>query len=299
MTAGSVILAVPTGWELGSEIFVAAYLVHLIRGSPLIVYEMDEWRASLNPASGIVARLLERLFHSRILKSASTVWVISQPLAEKLHHRFGVDAKVLASTVDLGRYAFGRRGGRAHKDEFRVLFTGAIYGAQVGALRNLLRAIQVYPYEAISLCIYTPQSPKELAALGLSGPRLCVQRAVPLEQMPEILCAADALALPFSFDEDQREIVTTSFPSKTAEYLASGVPVLVHAPAYSSIARLARQEGWAEVVDEPSEERLVGALRRLATDNAYRRKLADNALNAAQTRHNLARCRAEFYDSLR
>ncbi len=107
------------------------------------------------------------------------------------------------------------------------------------------------------------------------------------------------LLLPFSFDEQQRTVVSTSLPTKTADYLASGVPVLVHAPPYATITHLASSEGWADVVDEPSIERLATALRRLANDKSLRKRLVENALRIARARYDLATRRAEFIASIK
>ena len=117
--------------------------------------------------------------------------------------------------------------------------------------------------------------------------------------MPDILATADALLLPFSFDDQQQEVVSTSLPSKTAPYLASGVPVLVHAPPYATITRMATSEGWAEVVNEPSIERLADALQRLANDKSLRKRLVENALRIARARYDLTRHRAQFIASIR
>ena len=88
------ILAFPWGGSLGSELFVAAYLAHRASGARLVVYEMDEWRASLGRRSGFGAVLLERLFHGAILRAADAVCVtalegawnaaLEQPVAVEL-----------------------------------------------------------------------------------------------------------------------------------------------------------------------------------------------------------------------
>ena len=102
---GSALLAVPWGGELGSELFTAAYLAHRTTRRPLLVYEMDEWRASLGTASGRVASALERMVHGRLLRAAATVWTMTEPMAQELASRFGVEARVLPHCVDLARYA--------------------------------------------------------------------------------------------------------------------------------------------------------------------------------------------------
>jgi glycosyltransferase involved in cell wall biosynthesis len=128
---------------------------------------------------------------------------------------------------------------------------------------------------------------------------LRVERSVAPEKLPDVLATADALLLPFSFEEQQRAVVSTSLPSKVADYLASGVPVLVHAPPYATITSLATNEGWAEVVDEPSIARLAAALQHLATNKSLRKRYAENALRIARARYDLATRRAEFIASIR
>jgi glycosyltransferase involved in cell wall biosynthesis len=294
------ILATPYGGRFGSELFVGAYLAHRLSGAPLVIYEMDEWRASLVGAlNERIPLMLEKFFHRRIARAARTVWVISDQMAEEFCARFSIKAKVLPGCVEVDKFARGRHGGRTHRDEFRLLYTGSISTPQAGAIRNVLRMIQSDPDDRTSLVIYSSQSVDELARQGISGPKLRIERSVAPEKVPDILATADALLLPFSFDEQQRAVVSTSLPAKSAGYLASGVPVLVHAPPYATITRLARSEGWAEVVDEPSIERLASALRRLANDKSLRRRLVENALRIARARYDLATRRAEFIASIR
>ena len=239
-----------------------------------------------------------RTFHRPILRAARSVWSISPSLAEEFRQRFGVESRVMAHCVDVSAYSRGRHGERARAEDFRLLYTGTIYGAQAGALRNTLRAIQTDQDRRMELWVYTNERAEALAAFGIHGPGLYVQRQVPVEAMPELLGTADALVLPLSFDDDQRAIVETALPTKTADYLASGVPLLVHAPPYASISRLARAEGWGLVVDDPDPQCLYSSLRRLGDDAALRRDLVDRALQMAAVRHDIAPCRAMFYDSL-
>ena len=64
-----------------------------------------------------------------------------------------------------------------------------------------------------------------------------------------------------------------SFPSKLTDYTATGLPLLIHAPAYSSAVRWARAEhDVAEIVDEPGEAPL-----RAAIDAPARRRRSASA----------------------
>jgi glycosyltransferase involved in cell wall biosynthesis len=292
-----VILAVPWGNSLGSELFVAAFRAHERSGTPLVAFELDEWRASLGPSSGLAAGLLERAYHKRIVGAADAVMVVSDPMAEMFLARFGARSHVFPNAIDVDAASRGRDGERANAGEFRLLFTGSIYHPQAGAIRNVLKAIERRS-EPTSLVVYTNQSRRLLSRLGVSSDRLKLEEPVPLEQIPDVLQTGDALLLPFSFAADQRTIVSTSYPTKTADYLASGVPILVHAPEYASVTRTAREGGWAETVSDAEPEQVRAAIDRLATDQAHRRSLARRALRRAHEFHDLAKRRDEFGDLL-
>jgi glycosyltransferase involved in cell wall biosynthesis len=293
-----VILAVPWGGELGAELYVAAFLAHRLASVPLVVYEMDEWRASLGEQSAWITRKLEAVFHPRVLNEARTIWAISDEMAESFRSRFGVDSRILPHCVDVERYGVSRSIGDARSKGFRLVYTGSVYGAQSDAIRNVLRAVESVGHRSYKVVIYTGQSSGELAEQGIQGRCLQIERSVPLRKIPEVLSTADALLLALSFDDEQRDVVATSMPTKVADYLASGVPVMVHAPPYAAVTRLARAEGWAEVVDTESIEQVVAALRILENDEARRRQLVDNALGVARARHDLVSRRQEFMASL-
>jgi glycosyltransferase involved in cell wall biosynthesis len=294
--AETVLLALPWGGELGSELFAAAYFAHRFTGVPLVVYELDEWRASVSGA-GLPARLLEALVHGPMLRSAKTVWVMSEPLARTLAERFGIAARVMPHSVDLDSF---RRGSSTVEDreEFRLLYTGAVYRAQADAIARVAQAVEAVEFPC-RLVLYTAESPASLAALGIAGQRVSIERPVRPQHVPALLAQADALLLPFSFDPAARDIVSTSLPTKTADYLAAGVPILVHAPSYATTSRLALEEGWGLAVSEASIGAVVKAIEALAGDAELRRRLVERASAVAAARHDLEQRRLEFCDSIR
>jgi hypothetical protein len=59
----------------------------------------------------------------------------------------------------------------------------------------------------------------------------------------QILNSYDILYLPFSFESEDKIKTITSFPSKTHNYLSSTVPIILHAPDYSSINKYLNRYG--------------------------------------------------------
>src|SRR5690606_13577140 len=88
-------------------------------------------------------------------------------------------------------------------------------------------------------------------------------------------------------------------PTKLGEYLASGTPVLMHAPGDSFPALLARGRGVAALVDRPGPGPLVQELRRLVQDDEYRSGIVAAAQAFAHRTYAPSRTTARFAALLR
>ncbi|HEY8174648.1 MAG TPA: glycosyltransferase, partial [Gemmatimonadaceae bacterium] len=78
------------------------------------------------------------------------------------------------------------------------------------------------------------------------------------------------------------EVIRTSAPGKMGEYLASGRPILAHAPRDSFVAWYFREYDCGVLVDERSPDRMTEALRRLTEDKELVARIAQNARRRAE-----------------
>jgi hypothetical protein len=87
---------------------------------------------------------------------------------------------------------------------------------------------------------------------------------------------ADALLLIMGFGAESRLIESTSFKSKLADYLTSGLPLVVWGPDYCTAVRHASRENFAEVVttDDPGE--VVAVVKALARNPSRSAELVKN-----------------------
>lgn len=93
---------------------------------------------------------------------------------------------------------------------------------------------------------------------------------------------ADICFLPMSFRPQDEANTRLSFPSKLVEYCAAAKPVLVCAPAYSSIVTWARtQPRFALIVTLPNRAELEEAVSRLESPE-LRKSLGQTAANLAE-----------------
>ena len=272
------------------EFFVAAYIAHLLSRRKLYVYVMDDWEEHVRLAHAPHRLLTSLVGQARILRGADRVWAISQEMAELYEERYGIRVQWLPHAIHMDRY---------HRQTAplsgRIVFIGSIYGTQLDPLQRLARIMDSpdLRHSNLELVLYSDIADSTLQRFGLCGPRI-VHDYVPSDRIPDVLATADVLFLPFSFQPEQRYIVSTSLPSKLSEYLASGIPILVHAPAYSTVARYAQNKGWGLVVETPDEGQLIEGLNRVIGDVKLRAQLSDAAIRCAIMNHDSVQITKQF-----
>jgi glycosyltransferase involved in cell wall biosynthesis len=103
-------------------------------------------------------------------------------------------------------------------------------------------------------------------------------------EMPRILREATLLFLPLAWHTKSPDIIATATPGKFTDYLASGRPMLIHAPDYAFVSRYAKQHQLGLVVDQDSPELLAAAIREYLQHPERGKTYVTNAL--AMFRHN-------------
>lgn len=188
----------------------------------------------------------------------------------------------------------GERSGPA-RDAIVIGYGGGSGAHVMPGLRQLARAVTALDARVIVYGPFDEARQQELRAISTAFE---FRGMVSAAEMVSGLRDADILFVPMAFDAASRDNMMVSFPSKLAEYTAVGVPILVHAPHYSSAARWAAMSDAAAVVDADDPAALGTAVHTLKMDGARRRRLADRA-RAAGASFDLASGRATFEDALR
>jgi glycosyltransferase involved in cell wall biosynthesis len=81
---------------------------------------------------------------------------------------------------------------------------------------------------------------------------------------------------------------------KCTKYLASGRPILVHAPADSFVSWYFREHECGVVVDRSEPAMLAQAIEGVIEDAELRRKIGERARARAESDFSLAAAQAEF-----
>jgi len=258
-------------------------------GVPLVIHFMDDWpstvyrRTLLGPI--LRSRLLPEL--EELIHQAAVLMAISDEMSREFEKRYGRGFHTYHNAVDLGEWKQARRTSWEAREPLEVLYAGRIGTVNISSLLDVAQAVESLTQSGLGVRLtILSQDAGSPSASPLKGlPHVDVLPAIPHAGIPARLAAADILVLPLDFGEKAERFARFSMPSKTSEYMASGTPTVVYAPARNAVSRYATAEGWGRVVGKRSTRELTVALRSLAESAQERERLGRRAADLAFAHH--------------
>ena len=282
--------------------YFAAGLASWLTATPQIAIVHDSLDAS-NVGRWKFPATMRRRLTTRILKRAAHIYVVSPEMQRLVFGECGRKAEIqLPSTAMPARESDGQVYliglGRPV-----ILFAGTVgYTVKDGLdlLANLIATgkLKEYGMPEAKLHLCTSMTDAEMQKHGWDRPGIIAKGWLSQAELARELSSADILFLPYSFSKISQEAVKTAFPSKAADYLAAGKPIVVFGPKNSSLVRYASEQGFAEIIDEFSEAALACGIQKIALSPSYREKLAARALEVFSANHDIRSQRQKFYLTL-
>ena len=263
-------------------------------GVPCVAVVHDDWVSCIGRHMFVPRAAAPRLFR-RTLQRASRVYAVSAGVQDWLAQDFGVASQVQLPATE----AHDEVSTRARSENpFRIAYTGSLTAGPMvtmGLLVNVL--LHDFAGHSWQLNLYGAfeQTARDR---GWADPRIRAHGWSTQEQVRAALRDSDLVYLPMGFDPESRLFSVRSFPSKFADYLASGRPALVCAPPEASVSRYIREHACAELVEEPSPQRLADALRTLMYNPERRQSLASRGLEKFRAYHDIRVQQQEFVADL-
>jgi len=258
----------------------AAHQAAQSMGIPFILYAFDDYISQwTNPQ----ARIFSEEYGPILIKEAGSIIVPNEFLQSRYQDRHGVQPWIIHNPIDLRPYQTGKPTDLDRKkDELNIVYTGAIYEAHYSAFTNLLRAMEMISEPNVRLHLYSEVPKERLQENGIDGP-VVFHQARNLSEMARIQMQSDILFLPLAFSSKfPDDIMRTASPMKMGEYLAAGVPILVHAPSDSYVAWYFTHHKCGIVVDSDDPASLADAIRDLHRNTSLRNDIVNNARERAR-----------------
>lgn len=252
---------------------LTAYLAHKITGIPLYLYMLDLFEEN-------DFRWLRRFFAGPIerlaMNAADNVFVMSEAMQDHYSNKYNIRSILLPHPINLNGLNEEEGSKPQNKQKHKIVFTGGmIYEAQINAIVNLVKAIKNVP--ELEFHIYTRNTEEYLKKFGIAGNNIMYRGYVDTKDILMLQKKADILFLPMAFNSPYSGLIKTASPVKLPEYLVSGTPIIVHAPAYAYVSWYARKYGWGFVVDKPDSGLLREAILKLIGGSKLQENLIKNA----------------------
>lgn len=271
---------------------IGGHVAARVAGVPHVLWVFDLWGEN---AFMDVDRWLARHLEGPIWRRTSAIVVHTDKIDEIYRRKHGVGCRVVPTPGG----PIDPEDGQPETDRsapYEIVTGGAVYWAQEEAMRRLSRVCRELPDVTLTYIGDGSRLPEQ----GIVPDRIEAQADYP--EFRRRLRDADILFLGLSFDSTAPDIVRTGTPARLVDFMASGRPLLIHAPPDTHVATYARSEGFAEVVDVSSDEALVAGLRRVVDDAETSRARADRAKDLAADSHDPERVRGllrEILDEVR
>jgi glycosyltransferase involved in cell wall biosynthesis len=271
------------GFSDSGPALIASRFISLLTGIPYGLYLFDIYLGNyLRP----IETLFAKIFEPTLFRTASVVILTNEGTEQYYRKRYGdafrcvvIHNSVFPEPYESSRTIYGP------SPPYTILYTGGVYWAQERSLINLIHALDEIRDLPIRLELYIPYLTETLRQEIQSRSNI-ILRAARQSEMAQVQCAATILFLPLSWHTKGPDVIATATPGKLTDYLASGRPILIHAPPYAWLNQYARENEFALVVDEESKERLKDAIRKLVSDLDFSNQLIRNALKTFYANHN-------------
>lgn len=284
LNAGHIIAVYPS-WPF----VVAAYRASKKARLPLSTYYMD-----VTPEAaklGMPDRFVVSHYEQRILGEAAQRLVLSEALKEDFQHRLGLPSTVIPHSIDLAASeGVPFRPSSSHR---LIVHTGVIEHLQEEGLKRIASVIVQHPQWNARLVLCSPTSKADLIGRGLDLPGVEIVSLSTLEVL-SLQRSADLLVAVLPFQGEIQAFQRTAFPTKVVEYMASGVPILAHAPTDSFFANHVRKNGYAMLADSSDSASLAQAIGRALEDAPLRNDLLENARLTVAKEFSVASAAARF-----
>lgn len=278
---------------LHGKFYFGVWAAARITRTPYIVFVHDYYLNDKRSIPSKIVRFVTRL----ALRDAAKVFAISPGMRERLQSDLGAKSEVQLPATKAHPTITNQRVW-VRNENLCIVYAGAITNAVDDCLGLLIQALidgalKRCGIDSARIQLYSAISPEQLKARGWRHPDVHVSSWISQADLPQALSKADILFLPFSFRKGVRDSIETAFPSKTADYLASGRPILVFGPKYSTLVRYASQERFAEVVDEFNADALARGIQNIALSPLHQRTLGTRSVETFSRNHDIEHQRRE------
>jgi hypothetical protein len=213
-----------------------------------------------------------------IFREASALLVVSDGMADFYREKYGLPCVVLRHIY---KESIPQELPFSESVARQAFWGGAVYAINDVALARVSHALSE---ERVPLFITSKKTVQYYECMGLKKEGMTVTYISGRNDYLKAIVSQGVLILALNWPNEStvaEEELSTIFPTKAVEYLASGRPILVHCPSHYYLAKFFEAHKCGIVVAERDQQALQLAVRFLLADSQEVTAMRRNALAAA------------------
>lgn len=178
---------------------------------------------------------------------------------------------------------------RRSRPGFSFLYAGKINRDTLDPIRRFMQAVENLRQQghSISFKIHSPYPFEGIRRLLGDGAERVYGGKLPYADLPNAYRQADGLLLPLGFTAATIRYIRLSMLTKVSEYMISGTPILCFAPGNIAVSEYLLAHDAAVLCSDP--ENLESAILAFIENRTLRQRVANNAMNLAESHHMMDR----------
>ncbi len=266
---------------------------------PFVFHMMDDW-PSLIGESGFMKNYWKKKVDKEfrhLIAGTDVPLAISDYMAQEYKKRYGKSFGTFHNPVDLNFWKGGQRNEYQLGQNPTILYAGRTGLGIDESLLSIAKAISKVNTTLGMNCEFIIQA--EDAPEWISNYSFVSHRGfVPYKELPKVFGKADFLMLPYDFGDRSISFFKLSMPTKAAEYMVSGTPIIIYAPEDTALVKYAKSHHWAQTITKNDIDLLTRSIIDLIKDENRRKKIALNAIDIAENNHSISKVSKQFQQVL-
>jgi glycosyltransferase involved in cell wall biosynthesis len=271
-----------------------AYQIYVKFNVKLIIHFMDDMPEYLY-RDKIFRYLLRKKYLeivNKLIKKSKICIGISKSMKDEFQKRYNKKFYYFHNSINI----INLNKKSDYKSNFTIIYTGRIIESNYSSIKDICIAVNKINLNGhkIIFDIYTLEYNQAKIEKLKYNYNINIHQPLPHKEIQKILIKANLLILPMGFREKDIQFEKHSMPTKTPEYMISGVPILLYSPKEVYLTKFAEEKEWALVVKEKSIDKLIEAIMKIMNNSSLRNKISKNSIKIAKKQFNSKIIRSNF-----
>jgi len=281
------------------EILFAKELINYLK-VPSVIHVMDDWPSAISD-TGLFRKYWSGKIDSEfksLLDKVDLHLCISDAMSEEYLNRYNKNFLPFHNPIEIEIWApYTKKNFSIDRKNVRILYSGRIGDNGIAkSIVEVASAIDSMNNNEVNIKLNIQTPTTKMAILDKLRKHKCVviNDFADYSKIPGIFSNADILLLANDFDPHGIKYLRFSMPTKASEYMISGTPVLIYAPAIAAVSKFFRRNDCGYCITNQSTKEIVKGISYLIDNEEYRKLLSRKAVNLARDRFKAGKVRDDF-----